>query len=255
VRLNFNEAIALYIATRLLSRHADQHNPHVVSALTKLGMAFPEPLASHIAYTAEAVRQYPVDHDFVQVLEAVTRAWADHRKIRIWYSAQSSGETKAREFAPYFVEPTPQGGLYAIGHDALSGEIRTLKFQRMRKVEVLDEPYSIPPDFDANHYFSTAWGIMGGVGEVKVALTFSPEAAPLLKERIWHDPQVIEDLPGGVCRLIVWVKDWREMRPWIRSWGSQVEVEEPDTLRDEIALDAVKVTDFYRMARAEKSKP
>src|SRR5258708_17628729 len=36
VRLHFNDATALYIATRLLSRHADQHNPHVVSALTKL---------------------------------------------------------------------------------------------------------------------------------------------------------------------------------------------------------------------------
>ena len=253
VRLNFNEAIALYIATRLLSRHADQHNPHVVSALTKLGMAFPEPLAAHIAYTAEAVRQYPVDHDFVRVLESVTRAWADRRKVRIWYSAQSSGETKAREFAPYFIEPTPQGGLYAIGHDALSGEIRTLKFQRMQKVEVLDEAYSIPPDFDANNYFSTAWGIMGGVGKVKVVLAFSPEAAPLLKERTWHDPQVIEDLPGGACRLIVWVKDWREMRPWIRSWGSLVEVEEPETLRDEIALDVVKVAELYGMTRAENS--
>ena len=102
----------------------------------------------------------------------------------------------------------------------------------MQKVEVLDEPYNIPPDFDANHYFSTAWGIMGGVGEVKVALTFSPEAAPLLKERTWHDPQVIEDLPGGACRLIVWVKDWREMRPWIRSWGSLVEVEWENSLSD-----------------------
>jgi hypothetical protein len=49
----------------------------------------------------------------------------------------------------YFVEPTPQGGLYAIGHDSLSGEIRTLKLQRMQKVQVLDEVFEIPPDFDA----------------------------------------------------------------------------------------------------------
>src|SRR5258708_36269197 len=71
VRLNFNEAIALFIAARLLSRHADQQNPHVVSALTKLGMAFPEPLASHVAFTAEAVRQHPSDDGFIETLEAV----------------------------------------------------------------------------------------------------------------------------------------------------------------------------------------
>ena len=63
---------------------------------------------------------------------------------------------------------------------------------------------------------------------------------------------MIQDLPGGACRLTVWVKDWREMRPWIRSWGSQVEVEEPELLRDEIALDALKVAESYRVSRAEK---
>src|SRR6185369_14476829 len=55
VRLNFNEAMALFIAARLLSRYADQQNPHIVSALTKLGTAFPEPLAFHVAFTAETI--------------------------------------------------------------------------------------------------------------------------------------------------------------------------------------------------------
>jgi predicted DNA-binding transcriptional regulator YafY len=245
VRLNFNEAVALFIAARLLSRHADQQNPHITSALTKLGMAFPEPLASQVAFTAEAVRQHPVNHDFVQVLEAVTQAWADRRKVRVWYSAHGSGETKAREFSPYFVEPTPQGGLYAIGHDGLSGEIRTLKLQRMQKVQLLDDRFSIPPEFDANQYFSTAWGIMGGGGEVKVSLCFAPDALPLIKERHWHTSQHIEELPGGKCRLTLWVNDWREMRPWIRSWGSQVQVEEPEALREEIASDARRVAEMY----------
>ncbi len=241
VRLNFNEAVALFIAARLLSRHADQQNPHIISALTKLGMAFPEPLASHVAFTAEAVRQHPARPDSVQVLEAVTQAWADRRKIKVWYSAHSSGETKTREFAPYFVEPTPQGGLYAIGHDSLSNEIRTLKLQRIQKVQLLDEQFIIPAEFDANEYFSTAWGIMGGRGEVRVSLCFAPDAVPLIKERHWHVSQHIEDLPGGGCKLVLWVKDWREMRPWIRSWGSQVEVEEPEALREDIAQDAQKV--------------
>src|SRR5579859_112864 len=248
VRLTFNEAMALFIAARLLSRHADHQNPHVVSALTKLGMAFPEPLASHVAFTAEAVRQHPSDDDFIETLEAVTRAWADQRKVKIWYNAHGSDETKARDFAPYFVEPTPQGGLYVIGHDALSGQIRTLKFERMQKVQVLDEPFSIPPDFDANQYFATAWGIMGGGEELKVTLFFVPEAVGLLKEHRWHTSQQIQDVPGGGCRLTLWVKDWREMMPWIRSWGSQVIVEEPEELRREMSTDAHKVAERYASA-------
>lgn len=246
VRLNFNEAFALFIGARLLSRHADQQNPHIVSALTKLGMAFPEPLASHVAFTAEAVRKYPVDRNFVEVLEAVTTAWANRRKLRIWYASQSSGETKARDFATYFVEPTPQGGLYAIGYDHLSGQIRTLKFQRIQKVQLLDECFEIPADFSADDYFSTAWGIMGGRGEVKVSLYFPSEASSLLKERNWHISQQLDDLPDGGCRLTVWVKDWREMRPWIRSWGSLIKVEGPEALRQELADEAVRVAAMYK---------
>jgi proteasome accessory factor B len=246
VRLNFNEAMALFIAARLLSRHADQQNPHNVSALTKLSMAFPEPLSSYVAFTAETVRGYPVNNAFVETLECVTRAWAEQRKVRIWYNSQSSGDTKARDFAPYFVEPTTQGGLYAIGLDGLSGAIRTLKFQRMQKVQLLDEPFEIPADFDANRFFSTAWGIMGGSGEVKIVLRFSPEATPLIKEHNWHDSQELDFLPGGGCRLSVWVTDWHEMRPWVRSWGSLVEVEEPLALRDDIAGDAARVAEQYK---------
>jgi predicted DNA-binding transcriptional regulator YafY len=213
-----------------------------------LSMAFPEPLASHVAFTAEAVRHYPVDNNFVEILEVVSRAWAERRKVRVWYSAHSSGETKVRDFAPYFIEPTPQGGLYTIGRDGLSGEIRTLKFQRMQKVQLTDEPYTIPTEFDANNYFSGAWGIMGGDGhgEIKVSLVFSAESAPLIREHIWHESQKIEPMNDGCCRLTLWVNDWREMRPWIRSWGSQVEVEEPDSLREDILLEATRIAERSR---------
>jgi predicted DNA-binding transcriptional regulator YafY len=248
VRLNFNEAVALFIAARLLSRHADEQNPHIVSALTKLGMAFPEPLASHVAFTAEVVRQQPTDPAFVEVLETITRAWAERRLVRIWYSSRtagSSGETRVREFAPYFVEPTSQGGLYAIGYDKLGKGMRTLKLQRMERIQLLDERFEIPNDFDANQYLSTAWGIMGGEKEVRVVLRFSAEATPLIRERNWHTSQQIEDLPDGGCRVTLHIRDYREMRPWIRSWGAAVTVEEPAELRAEAAAEARKIVAMY----------
>src|SRR5690606_42013931 len=67
IRLRFDEAVALYIAARLLSRHADEHNPNIVSALNKLAVAFPDPLAEHITRTAETVRGRPTNPRFLQV--------------------------------------------------------------------------------------------------------------------------------------------------------------------------------------------
>jgi proteasome accessory factor B len=246
VRLTLNEAISLFIAARLLSGHADHQNPHIVAALTKLGMAFPAPLSAHIALTADAVSHYPLDRDFVAVFEAITTAWAEGRKVRIWYASRSNlNEVKPREFAPYFIEPTPQGGLYAIGYDGQRRQIRTFKLQRIRKAQLLDERYTIPDDFNAEEYFSTAWGIMGGRGKVKVVLVFTADAAALLKEHRWHASQELTDLPDGACRLTLWVKDWIEMQPWIKSWGSVVTVHEPAELREALAEDARRVAALY----------
>lgn len=94
IRLNFNEAMTLFIAARLLARYADEYNPHVVSALDKLAEALPESVAGHIAQTVEALRRRPSDDRAVAVLEQVTRAWAERRMVRLWYRSPRSGELR-----------------------------------------------------------------------------------------------------------------------------------------------------------------
>ena len=42
VRLDMHEALALYLAARLLSAHSDKHNPHAVSAMKSLAAMSPQ---------------------------------------------------------------------------------------------------------------------------------------------------------------------------------------------------------------------
>jgi proteasome accessory factor B len=162
------------------------------------------------------------------------------------------GDAKPRDFAPYFIEPTTQGGLYTIGYDEQSRQIRTFKFQRIQRAELLNERYHIPDDFSADDYLAAAWGIMGGRGQIKVTLVFHQDAASLIKEHRWHPSQQLTDLPGGDCQLSVWVNDWREMQPWVRSWGGQVTVLEPADLRRALAEDARRIVEAYASDRAEE---
>jgi predicted DNA-binding transcriptional regulator YafY len=104
----------------------------------------------------------------------------------------------------------------------------------------------IPPDFDANAYLANSWGIMRGVGLTEVVLQFSPNVAALLRERTWHPSQTIDELADGGLLLTVRVSDPREMRPWIRSWGADVEVLEPAELRTEMAEQARRLLDQYQ---------
>ena len=249
VRLNFNEAMTLFIATRLLARHADEHNPHIVSVLDKLALALPEPVAEHVAQTAEALRRRPSDDRAVAVLEQITRAWAERRVVRLWYRSPRSGQLRQRDLSPYFLEISgPAYSCYVIGYDAWAKELRTFKLDRLERAQMLDEGYEIPPEFDASAYLADSWGIMRGAGLTEVVLQFSPQAAALVGERIWHPSQIVDELADGGVLLTVRVSDPREMRPWIRSWGGDVEVLEPPDLRAEMAEQARRMLERYQAA-------
>lgn len=245
IRLSFNEAAALYTAARLLARHADEHNPHIISALNKLATAFPDPLAEYITRTAEAIGQQPVNTTFVNVLETITLCWAENRKARLWYRSPRSGTLHTRDFSPYMIEPSNTGGIYVIGYDDWAEDIRTFKLERLERVEKLAEPYTIPEEFDPHAHLAHAWGIMSGKQITRVELQFSPSVAAFIRERIWHPSQQLSTLEDGSIRLVVHVADPREMRPWIRSWGGEVEVLEPANLRQELIDEARRMCSVY----------
>lgn len=248
IRLSFNEAMTLFIATRLLARYADEYNPHVISALEKLAAALPSSVASHVIQTTEALRRRPTDDRAVAVLEQITRAWAERRIVRLWYRSPRSGEMRQRDLAPYCLEISgPAYSCYVIGYDSWAKGIRTFKLDRLERAQMLDQSYEIPPEFDANAYLADSWGIMHGEDLTEVVLQFNREVAALVRERTWHPSQTIDELADGGLLFTVRVSDPREMRPWLRSWGAEVEVLEPPELRNEMTEQVRRLAERYQV--------
>lgn len=251
VRLNLHEATALFLATRLLSRYSDENHPHVVRAMEKLAAAMPKDMMQHHIYrTADLVRQRRDRPDFTRMLERLTEAWAERRRVRLWQRPAENRPSQIRLFEPYFLEPSGVGyALYVIGFDHLRQAIRTFKVERLQRVEVTDERFKVPKEFDPYQYLHNAWGInWGKTGEqVKVRLRFPPgRVTQRVKESEWHVSQKIEDLPDGGCILSVWLGATLEMKPWIRQWGCDCEVLSPPELRAEIAEEMRRAAEVYR---------
>ncbi|MCS6880427.1 MAG: WYL domain-containing protein [Oscillochloridaceae bacterium] len=256
LKISNNEALALYLAARLLSRHSDEHNPHVVSALDKLSDALQakSPLiADHIARAAATVRERPIRRAYVEALEALTQGWATGRKVRLRYHSYGKDETTERLFAPYFIEPSGIGyACYAIGFDDLRGELRTLKVERIREAALTDEGFTIPADFDPDRLLRSAWGVIWrDEGSIEVVLRFAPTVVRRLKESVWHISQRLEDCPDGSCLFTVRVGSTVEMKPWIRQWGADVEVLAPADLRAELAAEARALAALYAVSAEE----
>ena len=259
VRLNLHEALAVHLAARLLATRMDRQNRHAAAALRKLGHAmarWAQRISTHVVQAADvmddsAQRDDPV---YLSVLERLTEAWANERKVRIWHQVETGEKVLEYLLSPYFIEP------YAIGQTThvigkaqlLEGrgwsveKLRTFKIERIRRAEPTTEAYRIPDEVDPRSYLADAWGIWTSEGEpVEVTLRFSPRVARRVQETRWHRSERSEPQPDG---SLVWrarIAEPKEMLPWIRGWGADVEVLGPEELRRTLEAEVRKMARVY----------
>jgi proteasome accessory factor B len=244
VHLTFHEATALVLAGLLLSRTIDERNRHVVTALRKLAATLPHPLCVHLGRAAERVQTQVDGYRQVQVLETIAEGWGNGLKVEVGYRSPRSGTLYARIISPYALEPT-SSGIYVIGYDDWAEDMRTFKLDRLETADLLDEPFTIPDNFDLDTYLANSWGIMTGDDITEVVLRFTSDMTAHVHERQWHPSQRIETLPDGRCILRVKIAEPIEMLPWIRGWGPQVEVLEPAWLRQQVSEDLRQAVAMY----------
>ncbi len=251
VLLTLHESLALHLAARLLTTRTDKHNPHAATALRKLGTALEKiaPLISqHLKRSADVLdddsrRRDPV---FMQVLETLTRAWSEGRKVHLTHQMED-GKVFEYHFAPYFIEPYAVGRtVHVIGHREPPGKVMTFKVERIRTIKLLDTPYIIPPDFDPREKLKDAWGIWYTEREPeKVVLRFSRRVAPRVRETQWHHSEKVTEQPDGSLVWEAQVAEWQEMLYWVRGWGAECIVEQPKTLRETLMGEAKAMAEGY----------
>jgi len=247
VHLSLQEAVALYLAARLLARYADSYDPHMAGALAKLAGVLPEPVGAHIQATVQAMAGRPEDETQVRVLGCLALAWANRRCVRIRYRSARSDNVHEYVLCPYVIEPAASGGAtYVIGHASWFDAVRTFKVERILEAELLEEGFEVPEGFDGQGLLAGAWGVWFGEEAQEVVLRFAPGVATRrVKETVWHPSQALAELADGGCELRVWVGEPLEMVPWIRGWGPLVEVLAPPWLREQVAREAREVAEVY----------
>ena len=242
VGLSLQEAMALHLATRLLATRMDRRNPHAASALRKVSRALEtsaEPVSRMMQRSADELDSEDqwADAVYIQTLETLTEALATGHKVHAWYPSERSGRMHDYILSPYLIEPYAIGQTtHVIGPIDPHGRLFTFKIERIHKVELLPDRYVIPAEFDPQELLKDAWGIwFTGSDPVDVVLHFTPEVAKRVKESRWHRSQRIEEQPDGSLIWRASIAEPREMVPWVRSWGENVRVLQPENLLEEKA--------------------
>lgn len=249
VTFSLYETMALFLACRLIFRQTDERNPHIQAALTKLAAALPAGLACKLHESIDAIAKKPANPDYIAVFEQVAIAWATQRRMLIHYQSLRSHETKEWLLAPYLVEMTGVGySTYVIGHAKHRDRegLTTFKLDRIKQAELLEESFEMPEGMNLEEIIGSSWGVVWEEATNEVKLKFSPHVSRRVKESVWHPSQIIEDLPDGSCLVTMWVGSTLEMTPWIRGWGPDVEVMEPQELRQRFKNWAYDLARIYQ---------
>ena len=252
LRLNLHEALAIHLAGRLMATRLDRQNPHAASAFRKLGIAL-EKLAPQISqFVRSSANSFDNDTKlqdprYLQVLEKLTTAWAKSQKVRLWYRSTEAGVVKEYTYCPYFIEVGAVGqAVYSIGRIEPASEMRTFKIERVERIELMNDAFTVPASFDPDKLLGQAWGIWyTDQDPVEVVLKFSPKVAARVRETCWHPGEQVVPLEDGSLIWRAFIAEPREMMPWVRGWGGEVEVLGPMEMRNRMKEEGSKICALY----------
>ena len=236
--LTLPEALAFFLAARLLTKATDELDPEIIGAFVKLAQVLPPVLAEQLHETADAFADTPRDEGFTRVLRTLTEALAGRRVVEIEYTAGVYDATKGvrrLRLQAYAIEPSAQTrALYVIGFDEERQDRRTFKVERIRAASLTPDTFpSHSPSVAAE--MRSAWDVIGDDAPVEIVIRFEASVAQRVAETRWHPSQVQEQQPDGSLLWRARVSGVLEIRSWILGWGPDAEVLEPADLREWVA--------------------
>ncbi len=177
------------------------------------------------------------------IFNCIYKAQLEKKSVHINYYSIDSKIEKDRIVNPYALK-FRFGVWYLIGFCNLRKEIRTFRIDRIRNIKTLDRKFSIPEDFSLDKYLSGSWGIKKGK-KFKVKLRFSLGIAEFISEITWHPSQKLKFNNNGSLYAEYEVTGLDEIKRWVLGFGNDVEVIEPDELREEIIEEISKLEKIY----------
>jgi len=167
-----------------------------------------------------------------ETVDALNKAVLERRTCKIVYRS-SKGEELDRAIDPYHIW-FMAGTIYVVAHCRVRKELRTFMLDRIAHVDITDDRFEVPSDFNMDEFTKDRFRVMDG-DPVEVKIRFTKNLSQYVKERTWHPSQQIADEAGGGITLTMQVEGLAEVKSWVLSFGSHAEVLAPDVLRSDVA--------------------
>lgn len=183
------------------------------------------------------------DWQVAQNFSSLQTAVNSQNKVRIAYHSMNNSEIADRVIYPYHIR-YHQSAWYVIAYCTMRSEIRIFALDRISALEILEEKFILPLDFNIEKYLENVWGIMRGE-QYQVKIEFDAFQAKWIRERPLKEGEEIREAEGGGLIFTCNVSGLTEITQWVMSFGSHAKVLEPEELRNEIKEEIKKLKEIY----------
>lgn len=180
-----------------------------------------------------------------EVFNSVFKAVRGRQVISFEYKSVSSDTFKTRIFDSYHVL-CQKGNWYVLGFDYNANDFRVFALSRIKNITFTGKTFTIQKDFDLQKHIDLDFGIWNNTEEpVEYEISFKKGMANYILEREWHKDQIIEQKDDGSV-LLKFKSNQKEMVfIWIMSFGNVATVIKPESLRNKIKEECLKMAKKY----------
>jgi proteasome accessory factor B len=254
----FDEALALYLSRRLLDPIAGSpfwdaaqrafrkiramFSPDALHYVERFGALFYPTTAGVSDYSGKS-----------QLIDRLMIGIEDQRAVDITYTSLRVRSPQRYRIHPYGMI-YHHGSLYVVGYSTLHKEIRHWKVDRMEDVEISEEFFQRPQDFDLHAHMADSFGVFHEKGNIAIRIRFAPPVSRYVREKRWHTSQRIWPQEDGSTVVEFQLSGIEEIKHWILSFGALAEVLEPPELRRAVAEEAQQLSQLYQAELAQLAK-
>ncbi|HEX4079305.1 MAG TPA: WYL domain-containing protein [Rhizomicrobium sp.] len=177
-----------------------------------------------------AMRPGPRPKIDAEVVNALREAIKASRKVRLHYRNRGTGRRNYQIVHPYGFLYGSRNYLVAWSENEVARDFRNFSLSDIERIEPLEKYFTRKRGFSLQAYAERSFGVFQEK-PVRVVWKFSPKAAPDAKDFLFHPTQKLEPQKDGSLIVRFRAGGLQEMAWHLATWGGEVEVLSPATLR------------------------
>ena len=166
------------------------------------------------------------------IIDKILEAIVEQKVCIVTYRALSHGKENTYRIHPLRLFEH-DGGLYIFVFIPKHNTIRILALDRISKLDIGNETFDEPEDFNPESILSGTFDLVLG-DPVSIKVKFTPEGARRVKNRIFSEHQIMEEQDDGSVILSMDTSGRDDVLRWVLSFGNDAKILSPPELRSEL---------------------